>query len=207
MSRCRGEQTRIDGRGNRGGGLAAEQGLLSLPQPLRIRPGSAAFRPRRRGVEQRRALEQLGGHLSPDLDLALQLVDPGAERVRPGLDAERMETVGADRELRLPGIVAEEAHRLLARLALFGSQLAPADHGREVVVTLLEDVGCDANRVAGLALDRMAPAVDLRLHVFDDRAPPALWHRCLLLPPAPRGVWRARPGAPLFGHHPVPSAT
>src|SRR5206468_2296804 len=105
MSRCRGEQTRIDGRGNRGGGLAAEQGLLSLPQPLRIRPGSAAFRPRRRGVEQRRALEQLGGHLSPDL---------------------------------------------------------------------------------GLALDRIAPAVDLRLHVFDDRAPPALGHRCLLLPPAPR---------------------
>src|SRR2546421_11814511 len=183
MSRCRGEQPRIDGRGKRGGGLAAEQGLLSLPQPLRIHPGSAAFRPRRRGVEQRRALEQLGGYLSPDLDLALQLVDPGAERVRPGLDAERMETVGADRELRLPGIVAEEPHRLLARLALFGGQLAPADHGREVIVALLEDVGGDADPVAGLALDPIASPIELRPHALDDPAPPAPGPRWFRPPP------------------------
>src|SRR5437899_95240 len=95
-----------------------------------------------------------------------------ASRTVPGRDAEGMEAVGADRELRLPSIVAEEPHRLLARLALFGGQLAPADHGREVIVALLEDVGGDADRLAGLALDRIAPAVDMRLHVCDDRAPP-----------------------------------
>ena len=187
VSRCRGEQAGIDGRRKRGRGLAAEQGLLSLPQPLGIRPGSGAFRPSRRRVEKGRTFEELGGDLSPDFDLALQLVHPGAERVRPGLDAECVEAVGADRELRLPGVVAEEPHRLLARLSLLRGELAPADHGGEVIVALLEDVGGDADRFPCPAPDRIASAIDLRLHVFNDRAPPALGHRLLLLPPARQG--------------------
>src|SRR5256885_9197623 len=105
---------------------------------------------------------------------------PGAERVRPSFDGKRVQAISGEREVGFPGVVAEKTHRLLARLRLPRSELAPPDHRRQIVVPLLEDVGGDANGLATKAGDGVTAAVELWLDVLGGGAPPSLWHRGLL---------------------------
>ncbi len=208
VPRRRCDQTGIEGGRKGRRRLAAEERLLPLAKSLRIGADAGSFGARRGRLEQGGAFEQLGGNVAADVHLPLQLVNPGAKRVRPGLDAECVQAVPRERQLRLPRVVADKPHRLLAGLRRLRSELAPADHGGEVVVALLEDVGRDAHRLARHPLHRKPAAVELRLDVLDDGAAPALGH---CLPPAPVGSPGARTegraGAPVIGQLPVPSAT
>ena len=51
------------------------------------------------------------------------------------------------------------------------------EHAVEHLVTIGEDIGLDAHRLADHALDREPPAVDLRKHALDDDATPSVEQR------------------------------
>src|SRR5439155_5489085 len=171
------------------------QCFLSVAKSLRIGADAGSFGAGCGAVEEGGALDQLGGNVAADVHLALQLVDPGAKRVRPGLDAERVQAVPRERQVCLPDVVADKPHGLLAGFRRLRSELAPADHGGEVLVALLEDVGRDAHRFARDALHRKPATVELRLDVLDDGAAPALGHCFLLLPWARQGRRTPGPGS------------
>src|SRR5205085_2460071 len=84
VPRRRRDETRVERSRKRRRRLSAEQRLLSLPQALGVASRTRRLSPRRSRIEERGAFEQLGSDIAADVDLALQLVDPGTEGVRPG---------------------------------------------------------------------------------------------------------------------------
>ena len=100
--------------------------------------------------------------------LLAEVAPEGAELAPPSRDREEMAAGPKQREFAEPAIVDQEAHRRARPLALVGG--APAQFGREHVVTIAEDVGLDRDEVADHALDREAAIVDRRCHGLDGQS-------------------------------------
>src|SRR5438309_343924 len=93
------------------------------------------------------------------------LIDPRLDRV------DRVAEL-VDRELRAPAVVRHRDHPHFPELLL--RRVAVQHHRREDVVAVREDVRLDDDGVAHDALGRKEARVDLRLHSFNDDAPPAV---------------------------------
>ena len=110
-----------------------------------------------RGAEQQRALGELPGEVAlAGLQLALELVAPGAEQVGPGLDRELPAPGPIDAELAAPphavDVGVDPVQRRLLPAAV--ARAAVADHGAQLVVAVAEDVGRHGDDVADAPLDR-----------------------------------------------------
>ena len=150
-------------RGRRGGDLvAAGEGLGPAGQP----PGVVAGRAPGGGLDQRRALAQLAGHVLARRHPLVEVGQPGAERVGQRLDGVEVARVVLEDERARPAIVVDEPHRRLAPGRLVDA--AVLQERDERLVAFLEDVGADLERVADLALDRVAPGIHGRCDVLDD---------------------------------------
>jgi hypothetical protein len=143
-----------------------EQVERVLDDPLVARLG----RPSRRLAQQDEALAQLAREvLLAALQLALELVAPGGELVRPALHGPCPAAHAVDDERALP------AHALVMRV--HGVQLGfdplaaagrlGADHGAQQVVAVAEDVAGHVHAIAHGALGRVKARVDGRLRVLD----------------------------------------
>src|SRR5262249_2765474 len=58
-----------------------------------------------------------------------------------------------------------------------GRDLSPTQHGRQDIVTLLEDVRLDGEPFSGNPFHRVLPTLELRLDVLDNHAANGLSHR------------------------------
>ncbi len=116
-------------------------------------------------------LGQLGRHLDLGLDLLQQGAAHAAEGVAPGLDGVAMPRVAVEPDAPGPAIVVDQAASAASRQAprVAAAALRPQQQRRvQQVMTIGVDVGRDQQVVAHHSLDRMAPAVELRLDPLDD---------------------------------------
>src|SRR5206468_3429381 len=100
------------------------------------------------------------------VDLLPQLGAPRTERVRPSFDGEFPKTDPIYRERAEPAIAVEVKQKRHRGPTGVARPLINRSRG-EQIVTFLEDVGADPDRVADDALHRVAPAIQLRSHAFD----------------------------------------
>ena len=127
-------------------------------------------RPPARASEHRAAFEQLAGEVDLTAGQASpHLLDPGAEGVGPGLHRIAIARIGLEWERAGPAVVVHGRERRLAPVGL--AHRAEADRRGEKVVSFLEDVGGDRQRVSHDPLDRIAAVVHRGAYVLDhDRA-------------------------------------
>ena len=139
--------------------------------PVRVldQPPVGALGARGGRLEQDRALADLARELRlARLELAPQLVAPGAEDVRPG----------ADRELPAPDLVDAEGARpadaVVVRVdraelgfAPFAAGRPGGDDGADLLVAVAEHVGRHLHDIAHRPLGGVAPGVDAGLRVLD----------------------------------------
>ncbi len=124
-----------------------------------------ALRSSRRLVNQGRADLQVDVDILPRVHAAPQVVPPGAVRIDEGFDRVAVPPRHTHRELRAPAVVAKRRHRqLVPRRVLVAAIEQTAG---QLIVAVGEDVGLDHHTIAGGALDRKTPGVDLRRHPFD----------------------------------------
>ena len=117
-------------------------------------------------AEQHRALRQLAREvLLPRGDLAPELVLERGDAVDPRLDPELPDAGTVDRERAAPLVVAQRLQRSLAPARRAG-RLRP-HRSAEHVVAVAEDPRRHLDPVADRPLDRIPPAVDLRLDPLD----------------------------------------
>src|SRR3954470_24882748 len=91
---------------------------------------------------------------------ALESVGPHLDRVAPASDAIRPEA-------RHPSVVVVKREgRLMPRLILKGVM----EDGPELVVAIAEQIGPDLDGIAGNALCRIPPAIDLGIDILDNDA-------------------------------------
>src|SRR6185503_7260089 len=101
----------------------------------------------------------------PRVDLPLHLLAPRREAVDPGSDGELPEPAGVEVDVTDPPVVAGVVHECLPPAPL---ALRPRPHRRpEDLVPVPEDRRRHLQTLALGALDRVPPAVELRLHVLD----------------------------------------
>ena len=143
-------------------------GCLEPAQQRRQRLSVGAGGALRRRLGDAHALDGLETQRLRRRLLLADLVEPGAERVAPGLDRELVAGVALERKAAGPAVVVDEAHRRAAPLGLAGN--AVEHRGGDLLVAVGEDVGPDLDGIADDALDRRAAAVDLRPHRLDDDA-------------------------------------
>src|SRR6185369_10825483 len=122
-----------------------------------------------RGADQLQADRQL------HIEIALlrlhplaQVAVPGEKVIDPAFDGEEVEAELLDRDLALPAVVDQGAHRHFAPLPfrLMAMQRDRADQ----VVAVGEDVRLDEDVLSLDPLRRKAAIVDLRRYAFDDDA-------------------------------------
>ena len=146
--------------------------------------------PRQQLLVQVNALHQLAGHVHGRREFLDHLVTPRPDVVGKRLDPEVIGRILIDRERCPPAIVVDEPHLCFApRVLVRGSIL---DNRGQQVMALPKDVGGHLYAVAHFALDRIATAVYLGLHIFDQdaaRRHVAGFHVPILPPPI---VWTKR---------------
>jgi hypothetical protein len=139
--------------------------------------------------QQQGALAQLAREVMlAGLELALQLVAPGREDVRPAGDRELPATDPVDDERAAPAhAVVVRVERVQLGLGPLARARAPVQRdGAQLLVAVAEDVGGDFDEVADRALRRVAAGVDDRLRVLDvDPGRRRLRHRGAKYPIAP----------------------
>jgi hypothetical protein len=151
-----------EGRGDPGvhvalSGDAAQLGPKQLPIVTR--------RALHRGFHDGGALEQLALHILARLRLLPQLRPPASEIVRPRRNGVLVAGVAVELDAAGPAVVFEEVHALLQPLRFPFHSVA--DGGGDGVVTFLEDVRLDLQRVAHLAFHGVPATVELRGDRFD----------------------------------------
>ena len=131
----------------------------------------AEARATRRGVDELRALEQLGGDVLPRANLLLELAAPRAESIRPRFHCVDPPPSPVDLETAHPLVgVLLVVHGHGAPLGIGGP--AVADARREEIVTLLEDVGTNFEGITDHAFDGIAACVELWIvRIRSPRAP------------------------------------
>ena len=120
----------------------------------------------RRTVEQQGALLELERDVDAGLDLQLDAVPPGRDRVGPALDLQRVRAGRADRDVTDEQV---DAGRDQLEVGLGGVAVrAPEDRGgAHEVVALPEDGGPDLHQLTGGGARRVGTAVDHGVHVSD----------------------------------------
>ena len=102
------------------------------------------------------------------LEAPQEVARPGVEVVHPCLHRVQVTAEPLHPKLAAPAVVHGQTHRRLAPAPL---ALGPVkDHARQLVVTVREDVRLDHHPLPDHALDRIAAAVDLRVHSLYDHA-------------------------------------
>ena len=142
--------------------------LLEPAQQRRQRLSVGAAGALRRRLGDAHALDGLETQRLRRRLLLADLVEPGAERVAPGLDRELVTGVALERKATGPAVVVDEAHRRAAPLGLAGN--AVQHRGGDLLVAVGEDVGPHLDGIADDAFRRRAAAVDLRPDRLDDDA-------------------------------------
>src|SRR5262249_3065298 len=123
----------------------------------------------------------------------LEIGQPGSETIGPCLDGELVDGVVRERKFAGEAIVDGVDQRSLDERVL--SLLAPPDDRTDHPLSVSENVGLDAARLAGDSLRGVATAVDAGGDGFDEDM---AVHRQGLLKPERQGVnrpsWTIRPG-------------
>jgi hypothetical protein len=131
------------------------------------RAGGPRTRRPRSGTDELRALDELRVNFLSGVNLLLELRAPRDETVSPRLDREHPTTDTVDVERSIPSIAVEVVlERRTGPIAFAGPAIE--DHRGDLVVSLLDDVGTDPDRVADDAFDGVPSGVELWRDAFDD---------------------------------------
>ena len=160
-----GDQLRIGGRGDQGGGIGRCLEAVGMRRELLC--GGVLAGTSGGGTHESGTLQGLRGKgCGATPGLFADLLDPGTEGIPPRLDGPLGEADGTGGKASPPAILSDGGHRGL--LPFLRARGAPLHQGKDDIVPLLEDIGIDGDFLTGSALDRIFSTLDLRPEILDD---------------------------------------